>query len=94
MVNSYGQKPMEKPWIITHGDFMEFFCKGISHDSDMMTHGLQNTHFTRNQTPAIHFPLLPSRESLAPFGCVPFSCIYSHRDGQAEWTRVAGNIPT
>ena len=28
MVNSYGQKPMEKPWIITHGDFMEFFCKG------------------------------------------------------------------
>ena len=19
---------MEKPWIITHGDFMEFFCKG------------------------------------------------------------------
>ena len=30
MVNSYGQKPMEKPWIITHGDFMEFFCKGIA----------------------------------------------------------------
>jgi len=21
---------MEKPWIITHGDFMEFFCKGYS----------------------------------------------------------------
>ena len=30
MVNSYGQKPMEKPWIITHGDFMEFFCKGTA----------------------------------------------------------------
>jgi len=30
MVNSYGQKPMEKPWIITHGDFMEFFCKGAA----------------------------------------------------------------
>ena len=35
MVNSYGQKPMEKPWIITHGDFMEFFCKGIAEDADI-----------------------------------------------------------
>jgi len=36
MVNSYGQKPMEKPWIITHGDFMEFFCKGRQTHTDFI----------------------------------------------------------
>ena len=27
---------MEKPWIITHGDFMEFFCKGRQTHTDFI----------------------------------------------------------